>query len=96
MKQAAVSAVAENDLRQTWNFIAEQSVEAADRQEAEFREVFGHLAEMPMIGQRKLEWTDRPVRFWSAGSYWIVYNPETNPVQIVRVLHAARDIPQLL
>jgi len=96
MKQVYVSAVAEDDLRQAWYFIAEKSTAAADRQEAEFQEAFNNLAEMPAIGQRKPEWTDRPVRFWPVGSYWVIYRPETQPLEIVRVLHAARDIPQLL
>jgi toxin ParE1/3/4 len=96
MKQVYVSGVAENDLRQAWYFVAEGSIEAADRQETAFREAFAKLAEMPMMGEKKSEWTDRPVRFWSAGSYWVVYRPDTDPLEIVRVLHAARDIPGLL
>ena len=51
---------------------------------------------MPGKGAQRLEWTDRPVRFWLVDNYWVVYRPETDPLEIVRVLHASRDIPRLL
>ena len=96
MKRIDVSGVAENDLRQAWYFIAELSIEAADRQETAFREAFARLAEMPMMGEKKSGWTDRPVLFWLVDPYWIIYRPDTDPLEIVRVLHAARDVPRLL
>jgi plasmid stabilization system protein ParE len=36
------------------------------------------------------------VKFWTVYSYQIVYDPETKPVQIIRVLHGMRDTPEIL
>jgi plasmid stabilization system protein ParE len=40
--------------------------------------------------------TDKPVLFWSVYSYLIIDNPVTNPLEIVRVLHGAQDLPRVL
>jgi plasmid stabilization system protein ParE len=40
-----------------------------------------------------------PVRFWVVqpySNYLIVYVPEKKPLQIIRILHSARDLPALL
>jgi antitoxin ParD1/3/4/toxin ParE1/3/4 len=36
------------------------------------------------------------VKFWPVYSYLIVYSPDTRPLEIVRVLHGARDIAPIL
>jgi plasmid stabilization system protein ParE len=42
-------------------------------------------------------WTEKPVRFWPVRQkYLIVYFPERRPLEIQRILHAARNIPKLL
>jgi antitoxin ParD1/3/4 len=35
---------------------------------------------------------NRPLKFWPIYSYLIVYDPETKPVEIVRVVHGMRDL----
>ena len=43
--------------------------------------------------------TPLPVRFWVVqpySNYLIVYDPEKKPLQIIRILHGARDLPSLL
>ena len=39
--------------------------------------------------------TGRPVLFWPVGSYPIIYDPQVQPLAIVRVVHGARDVPNL-
>jgi plasmid stabilization system protein ParE len=39
---------------------------------------------------------DGAVRFWPVFSYLVVYRSDTNPIQIVRVLHGKRDVRRLL
>jgi plasmid stabilization system protein ParE len=51
---------------------------------------------MPLSGHRREDLTDQPVRFWSVYSYVIVYDPDTQPLQIVRILHSARDVRCIL
>jgi antitoxin ParD1/3/4/toxin ParE1/3/4 len=54
------------------------------------------LAEMPLLGHLRQDLTDEGLRFWQVYSYLIVYRPETRPLQVVRVLHASRDVRRLL
>jgi antitoxin ParD1/3/4/toxin ParE1/3/4 len=39
---------------------------------------------------------DEPVGFWSVYPSLIVYDPETQPLQILRILHSARDVRRIL
>lgn len=54
------------------------------------------LAANPGAGHSQEYLTDKPVRFWPVGSYLVIYNPARKPVEIVRVVHGARDLPSLL
>lgn len=54
------------------------------------------LGENPGIGQWREELTDKGHRFFLVYSYLIVYRHETKPMQIIRVLHAARDVQSIL
>jgi len=54
------------------------------------------LAQSPLMGHLREDLTDEPVRFWSVYSYVIVYDPETQPLQIIRILHSARDLRRIL
>jgi len=42
------------------------------------------------------ELADRRHRFFLVHSYLIVYRFETKPLQVLRVLHAARDVQSIL
>jgi antitoxin ParD1/3/4/toxin ParE1/3/4 len=46
---------------------------------------------MPRIGHARTDLTDRPVLFWPLHDILIAYRPDTRPIQVVRVLHGARD-----
>ena len=54
------------------------------------------LAKTPGIGHWREELTDKRHRFFTVYSYLIVYRTETKPLQIIRVLHAARDLRNIL
>lgn len=54
------------------------------------------LAAMPGIGHRREDYTAGDLRFYTIWSYYIVYRPDTDPLEIVRVIHAARDIAALI
>ncbi len=98
MKKArfVVSPPALEDLDATWLFIARDSAEAADRIQRQIRDTFYLLAGQPRMGHRREELTDKPVLFWPVGSYLIVYDPGKRPLEIVRVLHGARDVKSIL
>ena len=50
----------------------------------------------PGVGHLREDITDRPLKFWPVYSYLIVYDPETKPAQIIRILHGMRDVEDIL
>jgi antitoxin ParD1/3/4 len=90
---------AEEDLFSIWSYIALDNVEAADRVEARLYAAFAFLAANPIAGHIRSDLTHRPVRFWTLPrfrNHIIVYDPESHPLRIIRILHGALDIPRRL
>ena len=52
----------------------------------------------PLAGRQRPELLPGPYRFWSLVrfSYVMVYDPETDPVLILRLVHTRRDLPRAL
>jgi plasmid stabilization system protein ParE len=87
------------DLFEIWRFIAEDNPTAADRVEEAIFKACEFLANSPLAGRIRQDLTTLPLRFWVVQpypSYLIVYNAESRPVQVIRILHAARDLPTIL
>lgn len=87
---------AESDLDEIWNYVADNSIDAADRIVAEVRSTCYRLATNPGIGHTREDLTELPVKFISVFAYLIVYAPDTAPLQIIAILHAARDVAALM
>jgi len=84
------------DLNDIWEFIALDNIPAADGLENEFFEAFEMLAERPRMGHTRSDLTQRDVRFWPVGSYLIVYRSIRTTLEIVAVLHGARDVAEVI
>jgi len=54
------------------------------------------LAEAPELGHRRSDVHDPRYRFWAIYSYLIVFLVDTDPLQIIRVVHGSRDLPRVL
>jgi toxin ParE1/3/4 len=56
------------------------------------------VGEQPEIGTERPEVVDPPLRVWPLHrfNYVIVYDPVSRPIQILRIVHGARDLPQIL
>jgi len=79
-----------------WLYIATQNLTAADHQIDRFHEAFGMLADYPDAGRMRIEF-DARLRAFSVDQYLIFYRVSPGILEIVRILHAARDItPDLL
>ena len=90
-------AVADRD--DIWQFIASDNRAAADRVEEATFAACEALARNPLQGHVRPDLTKLPVRFWTPPSYpnyIVVYRPETNPLQILRVLHGKRNVRRIL
>jgi plasmid stabilization system protein ParE len=88
-----------DDLFEIWRYIAEENLDAANRVEDAIYSACTFLTSAPLAGRVREDLTALPLRFWLVQPFrncWIVYDPETKPLQVVRVLHAARDIASLL
>ena len=96
MKRFKLSPEAARDIRDIWTYIAEDNLPAARRVRLQILDACRQLAENPGMGHSREELTEKPVLFWPVGSYLILYNPARQPIGIVRVVHAARDVPSLL
>lgn len=92
----ALSSYALNDLYEIWDYIRVDNPEAADRVEAELLEKCESLARMPGQGHRRIDYTRVPVLFFPVYSYLIAYRLGTDPLQILAIIHGARDVKKAL
>ncbi len=95
MKRYELAESAIGDIQDIWEFISEDSFDAADRVLEEFYETFARLSESPGMGRTRLDLTSREVLFWPVRSYLVIYQDST-PLRVVRVLHSKRDVKKLL
>lgn len=97
MKRFVLSRDAERDLDQIKQYlVAEAGVRVARRVIREIRSGCALVAADPGVGHSRQDLSDRPLRFWPVYSYLIVYDSETKPVRIVRVLHGMRNVEDIL
>jgi plasmid stabilization system protein ParE len=96
MKRFHVTPAARSDLREISDYIESHSPAAAKRVRAKLREAMHKLGQSPGIGHFREDLADEPIRFWSVYSYLIVYRTEPRPIEILRVIHGARDLKSIL
>lgn len=79
------------DILDIWDYIAEDSIEQADRWVDRLDEKLGLLATQPLMGRARGELA-ADVRSFPFGRYVIFYEPIPGGIDVVRVLHSARDV----
>jgi plasmid stabilization system protein ParE len=82
---------AEADLDAIWEFIAEDSLQAADRMIDAIEATIEALVPFPHQGHRRADLTARPLRFTTAGNFLIAYAPDKRPLWVVAVMHGRRS-----
>lgn len=90
-----ISAQAEDDLLEIWDYIARDSDRTADRFLDRLHEKFGALARNPHTGRARPE-LRADLRSFPYGAYLILYRMIDDGVEIVRVVHAARNLDDLV
>jgi toxin ParE1/3/4 len=83
------------DVDEIWEWIAADDIRAADRLGARIAEATARLADFPASG------TPRPelgpgVRSLVVGRYVVLYHVGPDSVDIVRVVHGARELSALI
>jgi toxin ParE1/3/4 len=96
VKRFILTPRAKQDLYDIWDHIAADNIEAADRVLESLHDAMVKLARAPGIGHWREELTDKRHRLFLVYSYPIVYRHETTPMQIIRILHASRDVESIL
>ena len=83
--------LAEADIIEIWDYIADDSLAAADRWVDRLGEQLRLLAAQPMMGRARDELAPG-VRSFPFGRYVVFYAPLDDGIDVIRVLHGARDI----
>ena len=79
------------DLEEIWEYIAADSLDAADGVREEIYQAIQSLVPFPYIGHNRPELTARPLRFQSVRDYVIAYAPDEKPLAVIAVLHGRRN-----
>ena len=98
MSDLLIAPAARVELDEIWDYYALelQNPDVADRIRDEIFDAFHKLAKMPGMGHTRHDLATEPLRFWSVRSFLIIYRGERRPIEIVRVLHGARDVQAIL
>jgi len=70
---------ADHDLDDIWEYIAADSIDAADRWITKLFDAFEAIARSPGIGHKREDVTAYTVLFWPVGSYLIITAPNAAP-----------------
>ena len=86
---------AAQDLEDIWDYVAADSLDAADIVARDIRAALELIAAMPGVGHRRKDVRNPRYRFWRANRFIIAYFPDTRPLQIIRIVGAQRDVRRL-
>ena len=79
------------DLAEIWEFIAADSIDAADNVCEEIYGKIERLIPFPNQGHRREDLTSREIRFHPCGEYLIAYAPAEKPLLVLAILHGSRS-----
>jgi plasmid stabilization system protein ParE len=83
---------AKRDIREIVRYLSQRSPQEALTVREKLKAAMGQLADFPDMGHFRPEITDESLRVWSVYSYLIVYRSGKVPLEVVRVIHGARDL----
>jgi toxin ParE1/3/4 len=95
MARVTRRARAEADLIEIWSYIAEDNPQAADQLLDKIDEACARLAEYPYLGRTRPDLAE-DLRHSVIGRYLILYREIAGGIEIIRVLHGARHLPDLI
>ena len=94
MSRVRKSTQAESDLAEIWLHIALDNVDAADALLDRINFRLALISQNPGIGRFRPE-LRMDLRSFSVSSYLLFYRIESDGIYLIRVLHGARDLPNL-
>ena len=98
MLPATLAPQARRDLLEIIEWLAAQNPDAAYAFHAELDDALERLGSYPEMGVVREALADPPVRFlvMTGFPYTLVYDADERPPLVLRVLHGARDLPEIL
>lgn len=98
MKAAVFSPLARQELLDAAKRIAQDNPAAARAFRTALQKAALRLGEHPHLGRERSDLVHPPFRFLPVSGFphVLVYNPVRTPPLIVRVIHGARDLPEIL
>jgi antitoxin ParD1/3/4/toxin ParE1/3/4 len=96
MTPFVLTRAASRDLEEIWDYLAAENRKVAERVLDKIEAAMRKLARTPGIDHLREDLADRRHRFFLVYSYLIVYRFDARPLQVIRVLHASRDVQSLL
>jgi len=94
MPRFILTLTAETDLEKIWTFISADNPVAADKVVREIYRTCEGLAGNPQVGRLRDEFAPQ-LRSIPIGKYIVFYRPMKDGITVDRVLHGARDLPNL-
>ena len=94
MREMELSVPARSDVKSLWRTIASDNLVAANRILDRIDATFQHLRESPHVGSDMSQY-GIGLRAFSVGNYVVSFINDDRRVTIVRVIHGARDFPDV-
>jgi toxin ParE1/3/4 len=94
MGQIRRTPTSRRDYQAIWDYVAQQNVFAADALLRAFDEKVVLLSDFPGAGQARPELRPR-LRSFPVKDYLIFYRPIRGGIELIRVLHGARDLRKI-
>lgn len=91
MAQVLTRPLADIDVLEIWNYIAEDSFEAADNWIDELNKRMLLWASQPNMGRERSDLA-HGLRSFPFGRYLVFYIPINDGIEVVRIIHSSRDI----
>jgi toxin ParE1/3/4 len=95
MSAPRISEQAESDLDDAWDYLAQRSEAAADRLLDSILQRSRLHAQFPLMG-RPREDLAPGLRSFVVAPYVVFYRPFADTIEVVRVLHGARDVDSIM
>ena len=94
MARVRITPLAELDLEEIWFFIAQDDPVAADRLLDLLENKCNLLADNPQMGPARAD-IAKDLRYHPVGNYLLLYCVISGGIELVRVVHGARDLANL-
>ncbi|MBI1813903.1 MAG: type II toxin-antitoxin system RelE/ParE family toxin [Deltaproteobacteria bacterium] len=86
---------ARQDLLEIADYISDDDPAAAERVVDQIVEAIERLCQFPAMGHVDIKLAGPRHRLWPVSRYLLIYRPDTDPLQIVRIWDPARGKPRL-